>query len=161
MSDKAVALEWLYDHGLTCGLSESLAALLATVRAEEAMDLLHAEAAYEMHLEALQDRVGSTCACDYDAPGPCLWHQRMLTKARAEGAKARDFEWWEQTILVDNVEPTPEAGKAWAATMHQYAYDQGKAEGAREERGAVVDLLSNDSELDALSQSIERGDHVR
>lgn len=48
----------------------------------------------------------------------------LLDKVREE----RDFEWWEQTILVDIVPPTPEGGKHWQAILGQHIQEQRDSE---------------------------------
>lgn len=80
------------------------------------------------------------CWREHNAP-VWEWLAGVIAEAEARGARERDMQWWEQTILVDNVASTPEAGKAWAATMQQYAFEQGKAEGAREERARFDAVL--------------------
>lgn len=55
---------------------------------------------------------------------PAAFCEIQVREAWEAGRKERDFEWWQHVVLVDNVEPTPEAAKAFVVMIGQYGEEQ-------------------------------------
>lgn len=59
---------------------------------------------------------------------PCNQLAAILKAAWDAATAARDFEWWEAVVLVDNVAPTPEAAKDYLIHERQYHIEEAVAE---------------------------------
>ena len=59
----------------------------------------------------------------------------FVATVEREAREARDFEWWQEIVLVDNVAPEPKAAKAWLLHLAKFEQD----EAAREAREAALE----------------------
>jgi len=65
-----------------------------------------------------------------------------LTALLDELERERDFEWWQEIVLVDNVPPTPQDAKEWLLHLSKHEQDGARAEGYEEARKQMVALAS-------------------